>query len=332
MQLISPRRQIFRAIGLVILIILLLFLLVDFEAMWEDWQTIDWREYFLSAGFLLIAYALLTLRTRFLLQKELGYFDALYADSSGYMFSIIMQLPNAAFRALAFNRSAGIDATLATSALTVEILTGWMVRSLALVFAIVLVAAGSGDAQRPGIISIVAVLLLIVLLFLLAKNADRIRAPLTRRLARLPRIDETRADKMAATITTTLGHIASIRRFGIALFITLLVWISALAFYFFSFEAMNVELTTPHLLVALAAMIVAPPTSPMMIGVFHGAVIAVIGTLGMLNADTAAVYAIQLHFVQMVLLVILGVIGMRRMNLQFRSVIQEIRSSTRKES
>ena len=66
-------------------------------------------------------------------------------------------------------------------------------------------------------------------------------------------------------------------------------------------------------------------------GIFHGAVIAVIGTLGLLDADTAAVYSIQLHLVQMALLIILGVIGMRRMNLQFRSVVREIRSSTRAE-
>ena len=126
MELISPRRQILRSIGLVVLIILLLLLLVDFEAIWEGMLLTDWWEYAFSVGFLLVAYALLTLRTRFLLEQKLGYFDALYADSSGFMFSILMQLPNTAFRALAFNRSAGIDASTTTSALTVEVLTGWL--------------------------------------------------------------------------------------------------------------------------------------------------------------------------------------------------------------
>ena len=95
---------------------------------------------------------------------------------------------------------------------------------------------------------------------------------------------------------------------------------------------MNIELATPHLVVALVAMVVAPPTSPMMIGVFHGAIIAILGTLNYMDANDATVYAVGLHFVQMVLLVVLGVIGMRRMNLQFGTIIKEIRASTRKES
>jgi uncharacterized membrane protein YbhN (UPF0104 family) len=332
MELISPRRHILRSIGLVVLIILLLLLMVDFEALWEGILLTDWREYFLSVGFLLLAYALLTFRTRFLLERKLGYFDALYADSSGFMFSILMQLPNTAFRALAFNRSAGIDASTTTSALTIEVLTGWLVRSLALVFAITLVATGSGDAQRPGLISILVVVGLSILLLVLARNSERIRSPLAHGLARIPRVSLARADKLATTICDTLAHIASFRRFGLALSLTALVWIFAFLFYFFSFQAMNVELTMPHLLVAIAVMIVAPPTSPMMIGVFHGAVIAVLGTLHLLDADMAALYAIQLHFVQMVLLIVLGVIGMRRMNLQFGAVVKEIRATARKES
>lgn len=332
MDFFSPRRHIFRTIGLTILIILLLLLLVDFEAVWEDLRLTDWREYAISVGFLIVAYGLITWRTRFLLKKKLGYFDALYADSSGYMFSILMQLPNSAFRMLALNRSAGIDTSLATSALTVEVITGWLTRTLALVFAIVLVAADSGDAQRPILISILVVTGITVLLFVLARNADRLQTPLANGLARLPRLDAERAERVAAKISNILKHLASVRRFGVAFFLTVLVWLFALLFYFFSFQSMNIELATPHLFVALVAMVVAPPTSPMMIGVFHGAIIAILGTLNYMDANEATVYAVGLHFVQMVLLVVLGVIGMRRMNLQFGTIIKEIRASTRKES
>ena len=95
---------------------------------------------------------------------------------------------------------------------------------------------------------------------------------------------------------------------------------------------MNIELTKPHLIIPLAVMVVAPPTSPMMIGVFHGAVIAVLGTLGLLDADLAAAYAVNIHFVQMVFLIILGVIGLRRLNLEFRTIVNEIRAKAKKES
>ena len=328
MPFFTVRHQIFRAIGLVLVIILLLFLFIDFEALDEAIRATDWREYFVSVLFLLGTYGVITFRTRFLLQQKIGYFDALSVDASGFMFSILMQVPNSAFRALALNRSAGIEGSLTTSALTVEVLTGWLVRSLGVVFAIVLVAADSGDAQRPLILSLVSVGGLFLLLFSLAMHAEEIRPYLANLFGRVPRVSADRADQMATGTTHTLEHIASIRRFGIALFLTILVWVFALLFYLYAFESMNIEIAKPHLFVALAAMIVAPPTSPMMIGVFHGTVIAVVGTLALLDTNDAAAYAMTIHASQMLLLVILGIVGMRRLNLQFREIVKEIRKNT----
>ena len=332
MPLFTIRHQIFRAVGLVLVIILLLFLFIDFEALDEAIRATDWQEYMISVAFLLATYAVITFRTRFLLQQKISYMDALSVDTSGFMFSILLQLPNSAFRALAMNRSAGIDGTLTTSALTVEVLTGWLVRSLGVVFAIVLVAADSGEAQRPLIMSVVTVGGIFLLLFLLAMNAEQIRPYLAALFGHVPRVSSERADQMASGTTHTLEHIASVRRFGVALILTILVWVLALLFYLYAFESMNIEITKPHLFVALAAMIVAPPTSPMMIGVFHGTVIAVIGTLALLDTNDAAAYAITIHTSQMLLLIILGFIGMRRLKLHFREIVKEIRESTRTQS
>ena len=332
MQFISPRRQILRYIGLTVLVILLIFLLVDLKALIKNLYLTDWREYFVSVVFLVAAYALITLRTQYLLQRKIRYSDALYVDASGFMFSILMQLPNSAYRALAMNRSIGVDGALTTSALTVEVMVGLLVRSLGLVFAIVLVAADSGDAQRPLLFSILVVIALFLLMFAAAKNSERIRPYLARGLAYLPRISLEKAEKYSESICRTLAHIASVRRFGFALFLTMMVWVMALLFYFYSFESMNIELTKPHLFAALAALIVAPPTSPMMIGIFHGTIIATLGTLGLMNPDDAAAYAVNLHFIQMLLLIIMGLIGIRRLKLEFRAIIKEIRSSARKQA
>lgn len=331
MQFISPRRQILRYIGLTILVILLLFLLVDFEVLVENLLLTDWREYFISVVFLVAAYALITVRTQFLLQRKIQYKDALYVDASGYMFSILMQLPNSAYRALAMTRSVGVDGALTTSALTVEVMVGLLVRSLGLVFAIVLVAAGSGDAERPLLSSILIVVGLFILLLIAAKNSARIQPYLARGFAKLPRVSQEKGEQIAQSIGQTLVHVASVRRFGFAFFLTIMIWMMALLFYFYSFESMNIELTKPHLFAALAALIVAPPTSPMMLGVFHGTIIAVLGTLNLMSPDDAAAYAINLHFIQMLLLIIIGVFGMRRLKIEFRAIIKEIRSSAKNE-
>jgi len=331
MQLISPRRQILRSIGFIVLIILLIFLLVDSEALWEAIQLTDWREYFLGVGFLLVMYVLYTVRSRFLLQQKLSYFDAFSIDSGGLMFAVLMQIPKDAFRVLAWNRTEEVDASLTASALTIGGITSWLMRVLGLLFAVVLAAADSRDAERPLLTSLLTVCGLLLLLMIIAKNSERLHRPLAKGLAYLPRISQPRAEKISLNITHTLENIASIRRFGMALFLTFLVWAFALLFYFYSFESMNIEITKPHLLVALAAMIVAPPTSPMMLGVFHGAVIAAVGTLGLMDVNDAAAYAITLHFIQMLLLVIMGFIGMRRLKLEFRVIIKEIRASTHKQ-
>jgi len=263
--------------------------------------------------------------------QTIGYFDTLYVDGSGYMFTILMQFPNSALRVFAINRSTEIEGSVTTSALTIEIMAGWLVRFLGVIFTVVLVAADYGDSQSPMLISLAMVVFALFLLFILVRNLERIRPYLVRGLTHLPRISAERAERLTITITNILEHIASIRRFGIATVLTILIWIFGLLFYLYSFNSMNVELTKPHLFVALAAMIVAPPTSPMMIGVFHGAVIAILGTFGLMEADSAAAYAILLHLTQMILLVTLGVIGMRRLDLKFGSIIKEVRANTSKQ-
>lgn len=330
---LSPlRRQIFRFLGLVILIILLLFLVVDFDDMAEAIRNTDWSEYALSVGFLLIAYAIYVVRTRYLLKNKLGYRDALAVDSGGFMFGVLIQIPTDAFRALAMNRLPGIDGSVTASALTVGALTSLLVRILGLLFAIVFGAASFRDAQSPILSSILMVLGLLLLLFVLAKNSQRLRPYLAQGLAHLPRVSPQRAEQTTHSITKTLDEIASFRRFGIALFLRILIYVFSLLFYFYSFESLNIELNTPHLLIPLALMVVAPPTSPMMIGVFHGTVIALLGTLRLLDADLAAAYAINIHFVLMVIFIIMGVIGLRRLNLKFTDMLKEIRARTSKGS
>lgn len=332
MNLSPARRQILRFLGLVLLIILLLLLVVDFNELADAIRNTDWTEFALAVGFLLIAYAIYVVRTRYLLRNKLSYLDALAVDSGGFMFSVLIQIPRDAFRALAMNRLPDIDGATTASALTVGAITSMLVRLLGLMFAIIFGAASFRDADNPIIPSLLTVVVLLLILFLLAKNSQRVRPYLARGLVHLPRVTPERAEQLTNSITRTLEEIASFRRFGVSLFLRILIWFFSLMFYFYSFEAMNIEVKAPHLLIPLSIMVVAPPTSPMMIGVFHGAVIAILGTLKLLDADWAAAYAVILHFVQMVIFIILGVIGLRRLNLKFFTIFKEIRSRTKRES
>jgi len=332
MMYYSARRQILRSLGLVILIILLIALFVDFDALMEVIRSTDWVEYGLAVGFLLIAYAIYTLRTRYLLQNRVGYLDALAIDGGGFMFGVLFSIPTDVFRVVAMNRSDKVDPSVTGSALTIGAITSMLVRMMGLLFAIVFGAASSRDATRPLLSSLLTVVILLVLLFVLAKNAQRIRPYLARVLGWIPRVSVERTERSSAGISNTLQEIASFRRFGMSLFLRILIWVFSLLFYFYAFESMNIELTTPHLLIPLSIMVVVPPTSPMMIGVFHGAVIAILGTLGIMGTNDAAAYAVTIHFVQMVILIILGFIGLRRLDLKFSTILKEIRARARRDS
>lgn len=325
MNLIPIRSRVLRTAALIILIAALVLLLVDVPAAVEAALATDWSEWAVGVFFLILAYALLPLRTRFLVDGEAGYKEALYADAGGFMFTILMQIPNAPFRALALNRSAGVDAGTTTSALTLEILSGWLVRGLAFAMAVAFFAADARDAQRPLLNSILLVSALFILLLILARNSQRVQNLLGSILVYVPRIDDDRASTIAVKTGDALQQMASVRRFGLAFLMTLLIWLASFAFYFFSFESMNLETDNAALLIALAALVVAPPTSPMMIGVFHGAVIAILGTLRLLEVDDAAGYALTLHLIQIIIILIVGFIGLRKMNLNFRTMLRELR-------
>jgi uncharacterized membrane protein YbhN (UPF0104 family) len=325
MNLIPLRSRAVRTAGLIILIVALVLLLVDIPTAIEAARNSDWSEWAIGALFLLIAYALLPLRTSFLTGRETSYKQAMYADASGFMFSILMQLPNAPFRAFALNRSAEVDGARATSALTLEIMTGWLVRGVIFAMAVALLATDARDAERPLLNTLIVGVVLLGLLLILARNSQRVEPALQRGLVYLPRINEQRAATIAAKAGDSLHQMASLRRFGITLLLTLLVWMASFVFYFFSFESMNVEAGRPHLLIALAALVVAPPSSPMMIGVFHGAVIAILGTLKLLEPDDATGYALLLHFMQIVIVVTAGFFSLRKMNLDFREMVRDVR-------
>ena len=327
-----PRFQTTRNIGLLVLVILLIWLLVDSEDTREALQQINWGLFALAVGFLILGYALTVLRTRYLLQQKLGYADTLSVDASGFMFNILIQLPNAPFRALALNRSAGVEVPAVTSALTIETITGIMVRSIGIVFAIGIVAANQRDAERPILNAMVVVVVILLTIFILARDPNRVASGLKRGLSAIPRVTEDRADGIARGTANTLEQVASVRRFGMAFLLTLVIWTLSLLFYYFSLQALNLDLMVPDLYIPLAAIAVAPPSSPTMIGIFHGAVIATLGSLRLLDADEAAAYAIQIHLVQMVILIILGVLGMRRLKIDFQGIIREIRGGKRDET
>jgi len=77
--------------GAVLLIVLLVF--VDINALIALLRAINWLELLGAAGVLLTGYLLLTVRLRYLLFNQPGWWETFYANSIGYMLHVTLFAP-----------------------------------------------------------------------------------------------------------------------------------------------------------------------------------------------------------------------------------------------
>lgn len=316
-------RQFLTTVGMAILIILLLFTLVDFGAVFDMLRYADWGLLLLGVTSLLLSYGFFSLRTRYLLNNEVGLLDTLHIDNSGFMLSILMQIPNSVYRVAALKRTTKVETSQASSAVVVEFFQGSILRVIGLLLAVVLLAGDIRGSEEPVLIGVGIVGLLFGLIFAVSNYGEQVEPKLAMGLQSLPLVDKRRARGISSTIVEGLAGAGSPRRFGVALLFSLVYWLFGLSFYCFTLRAF--ELDIPMFLVALTALVIAPPFSPMMPGVFHGLLIATLIGLHLLDSEIATAYAVLLHAIQMLLLLLLGAWGLKRMDVSVGELLADIR-------
>jgi uncharacterized protein (TIRG00374 family) len=322
----GSRRQILITVGLVALLIFLLLSLVDMGAVFDLLRRADWRLLLAATGFLLLCYGLLAVRWRYVLANQPGLAKTSHILSSGLMFSIITPIPNSPFRVVVMDRTTPVKATAATSSILIEYVLSFILRLVGLALIVVLWVGSLRGAERPLVVGAGVVGLMVLLLFVVFSRAEQIAPILARALQRLPRIDAERAERISSTAVEGLASMGSPRRFGVALLLSLAYWLCALAFYYLALQALGLESRVPHEVLAIGALFLVPPASPLMPGIFHSVMIAPLVALKWLEAEPATAYAAILHAVQMVCLIVLGVWGLSRLDIKMGEVLAEVRS------
>jgi hypothetical protein len=125
-----------------------------------------------------------------------------------------------------------------------------------------------------------------------------------------------------------LGVLTRFRDGLILVFLSILVWLPIILGYYVGMQAVNLNPTLVEalLVVCIAALSVAAPSSPGQIGVFEASVtFAISGILGMPSA-AAASFAILYHAVNYIVIGALGVLGIIRTGETFGSVIASTRA------
>lgn len=325
MQENGSRRQLLISAGLVILVIVLLFALVDVGAVIEMLLLADWRMLLLATVFLVIGYGLTTLRTRYMLGNKPGYLDTLKVDSSGMMLGILIQFTSSAYRVVTLDRTTPAKASEATSVIVAEVVLSLLMRVIVLALGITLLAGAVQGQEQSLLIGVVVVVVLLIVLYVAATRGEQLQPKLARGLQRLPLIDEPRGERVSLTLFGVVSRVGSPRRFGVALLLTMAYWLCAFAFFFFVLQAFELEESISYPLVALVTVFLVPPASPLMVGVFHGVLIAPLVALNLMDTEVATAYAVLLHAIEMVVLIALGAWGLSRMNISLGEVLAEVR-------
>ena len=328
MQRNNSPRQLLISAGLVILVIVLLFALVDVGAVIEMLLLADWRMLLLATAFLIAGFGLTTLRTRYMWGNKPGYLDTLKVDGSGMMLGVLIQFPSSAYRVVTMDRTTEVKASEATSVIVAEYVLSLIMRVIVLALGITLLAGAARGAENSLLIGVVVVVALLVVLYVAATRGEQLQPRLARGLQRLPLIDEQRGERVSSTLFGVVSRVGSPRRFGVALLLTLAYWLCAFAFFFFVLQAFELEESISYPLVALVTVFLVPPASPLMAGVFHGVLIAPLVALNLMDTEVATAYAVLLHAIEMVILVALGTWALSRMNINLREVLAEVRGRT----
>ena len=322
----SSRRQLLITVGLVVLLIVLLVSLVDMGAVFDLLRQADWRSLMLGTGFLLISYGLLAVRWRYVLANQPRLTKTLHILTSGLMFSIITPIPNSPFRVVVMDRTTPVKATAATSSILIEYVLSFILRLAGLALIVVLLVGSLRGSERPLLVGAGVVGLMVLILFVLFSRAEQIAPTLALALQRLPRIDAERAERIASTALEGLASTGSPLRFGGALLLSFAYYLCSFAFYYLALQALGLESRVPLVVLALGALFLVPPASPMMPGIFHSVMIAPLVALKWLEAEPATAYAVILHAVQMVCLIVLGVWGLSRLDIKMGEVLAEVRN------
>ena len=90
----SPRRKIKIVVGISATLLLILFaFFIDLGDLVRLFGAINWGEVIGVTAVLLVGYILLTVRLRYILQNQAGWWETFYANSIGFMVHIALFVP-----------------------------------------------------------------------------------------------------------------------------------------------------------------------------------------------------------------------------------------------
>ena len=315
-------KWIWLTVAIVGVVFIILAMLVDIDALLRQLKRVDLGSLSVGVVFLLLGIVMITIRWRFILPVKPSFAATFHANSISYMLKLLLPIPLAVTRLTTLSLASSISVYQSAPMMMIERFLEMVMRLVALTLAIVLIMdiplwiAGLGVA---------AILLFAIPAFLMwfTRNASTVVPRLIARSAQIPGLSKEKLREAMVDFQNNVSTMRAARGLTTSVIFSLAMWGLFLLFYASSFRALGLERDTRQVF-AMAATVLAvlPPSTPAMIGVYQGIIVAVLLPFGFFGVNTATAYSLLIFGAQLVVWVVLGVWGLRRTDIKISKLSQ----------
>ena len=322
MKTIKNGKWIWIAIGIILLATVIFAAFIDIDTLIRIFKGVRWDFYLIGMLFLVMGIGLITVRWRFLLRNEPGFASTFHANSISYMLKLLLPVPQALIRLTALSFTSSIDIYLSAPMMMIERFLEMIMRLVAITLAGVLIF--DFPLWIAGLL-IAAILLLAIPAFVVwfTRNASSAVPRLISRFTKIPGLSKEKLRQAMLDFQTNISTMRATRGVSIAVGYSLVMWGSFLLYYVFGFLSLGIRLDNWEILAMSAAVLaILPPSTPAMIGVYQGVIVAILIPFGALDGNQATAYALLMFGGQLALWAILGVWGLKQTDININKLSQ----------
>lgn len=322
MQKKASIKWVWVTIAIIAVVFIIFALIVDVDALLEIFQHLHLGLFSIGVVFLLMGIVLITIRWRFLLSNEPGFAPTFHANSVSYMLKLLLPIPQAVTRLATLSLVSSISIYQSAPLMLIERFLETIMRLVALTLAVVLIF--EIPLWIAGLV-IATILLLGIPAFVtwFSRNASTVVPRLLSRSARIPDLSKEKLQEAMVDFQNNISSMRAARGITVAVGYSLAMWGLFLLFFIFGFQALGSDLNIRQI-VAMSATVLAilPPSTPAMIGVYQGIIVAFLLPFGFFDVNTATAYALLMFGAQLVVWSILGIWGLRRTDIKISNLSQ----------
>ena len=317
------KKRILLALVVTLIIGGLFFWFVDLDQVIEQLRQADWRLLAAGIGALLVAYVLLAVRWRYLLGNRPGFFSSFHSVNISNLVNSLTPIPEIALRVLITGGGSGMSIPGATSGMLVERSLEQVMRVLAFLIALLtgyVIAFKTSSMLVNGSL----ILVFLVLMVLIFRNAESIVSWIQIQLTRFPRLDQRRVENVFSDLVAGLRMAGGPKQLTYGWFMSFGIWGAFFVFAYLVLLGLNIHLPVEQMVaITLLTLAVAPPSAPGTPGLYQATIVGALSLIAGLDPALMIAYAIMVHILQVIPLIVLGIWGALGTNLHLRTLFQQ---------